>query len=773
MVNENLSSTNPESTFQLHKSPKKEGILERMRKYTNTVRLSVLLSIVSAPAVTNIPEAFAQEGGKPVPGIASPEYQANLLMKYASKEQKDNWEIIEAGLAYLLRHGVNIGQRIDGNERNFHTITFEKASSKDWLDAIVRLNNLDKVTKEGDIFYLPTWISGNPDFMNTIEAHATNDLVITYQKNPIKGHFFTTITREELGSQDFMRILAEQQSDFEDTRYAYIALVYENPTDITTENQDFVTNFHDHPDLDLYYYDDGQLYNLLIDPQRDALVHEIIRRVTKDDTDRHITYENKQSDKNPKTRLQSIEVLSSFDRYYTTSFAEDITYMSTFNLLFDGYGKNSTHSIMGRIKKNFNGNGYKWLQFIDPAGHEQAQFLRMCAEHDKLDDFLATMTAEQQAEILKNMVTGLADIEENNTMDKRATMIADIMNYAQTYPNILAPLEQALINGEDAIIQKYQNARTKFEQQQSARAWQLQNILGSLHAPNAVTNTEYFADKQNMYPLEKFQTLSISELFPNDTCYQEHFFASDVIDQNGERNPQSKWDGHLSFASFFKEHGFNVIYNRQTGENIQVKGQGKNSWKKIEETNDYVIISKTQNGRTTIQWANKPNPHFDQTIRNDRRRRDQFGDPTIIVNRGNYFHEDLYRIIESAKLYFSGSGRGARDPEKILSRAPEAQIFATTYRGVEQINNYVLTQLNETLFNTEEIKWKPWWTQTQKGLRKFGTLIQEYAQSYHPPHENLELIVQRAIRDHDKQVIKNTKPVDKQPIFRKMRQNHH
>jgi hypothetical protein len=159
-------------------------------------------------------------------------------------------------------------------------------------------------------------------------------------------------------------------------------------------------------------------------------------------------------------------------------------------------------------------------------------------------------------------------------------------------------------------------------------------------------------------------------------------------------------DGRKSFASF--------------SEYYQVRG-----WR-CETKDDYVVFSKSANGRTIELFANQPGSVekgeeelaalFAKTGRK----------PVVLIHRGHSYHAPLTlaKLQPDMKLVMLGSCGGYREINTVLSVSPDAQILATQGTGTATVNEPILGAISEALLASPQaaIQWRTIWSRLERQL---------------------------------------------------------
>jgi len=95
-------------------------------------------------------------------------------------------------------------------------------------------------------------------------------------------------------------------------------------------------------------------------------------------------------------RFQSVKNSSPAEMYTMMTYGEDEVFTSTFRKMFD--------QLLVKLDAEKIG-GYELLNQV--GNNKSRIFIKECAGYGKLDEFLATMTPEQQKEVLVNVIKDL------------------------------------------------------------------------------------------------------------------------------------------------------------------------------------------------------------------------------------------------------------------------------------------------------------------------------------------------------------------------------
>lgn len=222
--------------------------------------------------------------------------------------------------------------------------------------------------------------------------------------------------------------------------------------------------------------------------------------------------------------------------------------------------------------------------------------------------------------------------------------------------------------------------------------------------------------------LPNAESLSPEDFCERSRCLQRHIFFDDE-------------DGVSSFASF----------------EAQYRNDPRWTW---EESSSHVKVSRNGPGRRVEIYANRPQAGTgavseawdDATLAPQRALSGLIAQgpaPRVFVQRGHAYHVDksLEFLPAEARLVFLGSCRGTLGLERIVERAPQAQVIATRSTGTSTINDPLLKAISDRLADGA-IGWDSFWRE-QRSRFASSPLFD----SYIPPHRNGPAILLQAWRN--------------------------
>lgn len=383
-----------------------------------------------------------------------------------------------------------------------------------------------------------------------------------------------------------------------------------------------------------------------------------------------------------KERFSSLNGANAEKLYFTLSYGEEEIFTSTFNGIFN--------RLLVSLK-NENLNGAQLLEQENFAKFRT--FVRICTEFGRWDDFLATMSLNEQSELSQKFIS---NIDKTKEPIREAVAIAEVIN-ATSNPLILTSFEKEIKNQIAAM--------------QSAHKPEIE-ILYKLVATTFSQkgrDSEWLREIEKTFKLPSLSQVKSSELFnQNGLNIQEYFFYNDG-------------DGKTSFTNFLAEY------------------KKDSSWS-IEDMRTYVTISSKNNKRGVKIYANKPETEKDGPEEIALELKKQNVKTLVIVHRGHSFHaeETIKRIPTIAKIVSLGSCGGYRNLAEVLERAPDAHIISTKGTGTKYVNDPLFKMLNEEILSGHDIVWSEFW---EKARKKIGD---DRFKDYVAPHKNFGAVFIKA-----------------------------
>lgn len=320
------------------------------------------------------------------------------------------------------------------------------------------------------------------------------------------------------------------------------------------------------------------------------------------------------------------------------------------------------------------------FQFLKSVGFNRFRvFLKECANYNKIDEFLATMTADEKQELFTMLCTDL---------DKMGGDLGPAVDVADFYGS----LQRAdLKNQLKSIIEKIMIDRATREDMNGMK---LYGLLYKVMGGNPETYIWQFD-----FALPALDRVTQAELFTKGKHIQEHFFFDDE-------------DGEAAFNNFMSYFG--------------------TDWKKTDKGN-YMLIT-TGTSKVIEIYAIKPSHEIEarEELRKyfDSNRRY----PDLIVHRGHsyYIENTIAAMTNQTKVAILGSCGGYQNIAQAMENAMDVQIVSTKQVGTLAVNNALIFETIETIRKGNDIVWNDLWKRVRAkvgGNPRFNDYI--------PPNQNL------------------------------------
>jgi hypothetical protein len=401
---------------------------------------------------------------------------------------------------------------------------------------------------------------------------------------------------------------------------------------------------------------------------------------------------------NPAVRYKCLEKLTDKELYYLAVLCHEEIYTSSFV-------KGVYTRLVERMKPN---TGDEFLETVNKDKFRT--FLRMCANYNTLDSFLATMNENKRNDLMTEFVQGLGDEKEINM--EGAVDVADAFGSIND-PKLIEFLQEK-VRGE------YEKNYISNKKDGMVVYFILYSLFTSKNeGSDDSTFNSIMTNKLKMPPINKmpFNRL-VSE--NSGKVYEQVFFYGDE-------------DGRASYASY------KAFIN-------------KNGGFKIDESNEWFTKITAINSKIPFEiYANKP---LDEEKELDEKAQQFLGNylisqnihPSIIVHRGHSYHlpTTISNISEDNKIIILGSCGGYHNLSTILERSPDAQMVSSKQVGAMSINDPIIRQIDNAVMNGQDVNWVENWIQLDK---LFKTPIErDLYNDYVPPHKNLGALFLKAFK---------------------------
>lgn len=388
-------------------------------------------------------------------------------------------------------------------------------------------------------------------------------------------------------------------------------------------------------------------------------------------------------------RMRAVEKLGPKELYYMMVMSENDIYTSSFR-----------HSFNRMIQRL--GNKPRTDSLLELLGYDYfKKFIKMSANYNKLDTFLALMSPENSNALMKKFVGGL---EEGNSLE-------DAVDVADSYSSInnvrLKKFILELVNENEVRTTAIGNEKGK-------------NIYGLLKT--------IFESEDSTKKIDLSATLGIPPIF--------EIANKQMQDEKGRIIEQVFFYGDDDGRNIF--NGFVNSFSPKEWVYTPKKEWVEYKWKKGEV---YIYANRP------LDWNNSLDDTAQVHLNAYLASIDMI--PSIIVHRGHsyWLNGTINRMADGAKVVLLGSCGGYQNLSRILNIAPEAHIISTKEIGTGLINKAILNTLNKSLISDTALRWKGMW----RGLanqfsRDPNRELRENWESYVPPYRNLGAIFIKAYR---------------------------
>ncbi len=396
---------------------------------------------------------------------------------------------------------------------------------------------------------------------------------------------------------------------------------------------------------------------------------------------------NELHEKTENVRMKAVESLSSIDLYYMMVMGESDIYTSSykhsFTRLIQRLGKKPrTDSLL----MNVNFDYFK-------------KFIKMAANFNRLDTFLALMPADKSSLIMQAFVSNL----------ERGTNLEDATDVADAYSSInnkglLKSILQYVVNNEQRSIKE-----------NNERGETIYGLLKTIFLSADSTNK---IDLTATIGIPSIYTLENAALSDDSArIIQQVFFYGDA-------------DGKGFFGGFRNSFSPKEWKITMKPEWVEIKSiKGKKIWIYAN-----LPLNNDENLDDTAQI------HLNEYLEENELY------PSVVVHRGHsyWLPRTLERMPGGAKLIVLGSCGGYKNLNKILDICPDAHIISTKEIGKGDINTPVLTSVNQNLLAGKPLQWQNVWAALTKQFSTKDKGTRESWDAYVPPYRNLGAIFIKA-----------------------------
>lgn len=395
---------------------------------------------------------------------------------------------------------------------------------------------------------------------------------------------------------------------------------------------------------------------------------------------------NELHEKPENIRMRAIEPLSPVDLYYMLIMGENDIYTSSY--------KHSFTRLIQRLGKNPRTDSLLLSVNFDHF----RKFIKMAANFNKLDAFLALMPVDKSKALMKAFV---ANLDKTNNLE-------DAVDVADAYSSITSvPLQQA-------VLQHIKDNEQKSMDNNSERGKLIYGLLKTifLSADSSKIDLTSLIGIPSIYSLENKELADDS-----GRIVQQVFFYGDD-------------DGKLFFNNFmqsFSAKEWDIV--------------SKKEWVEI----------KSRKGKKVWIYVNRPldnDANLDDSAQVHLNRFLQVNNlqPSVVTHRGHsyWLPRTLKRMPDDVKIVVLGSCGGYKNLSQIIKSSPNAHIISTKEIGKGDINQPIANYLNQVFVSGKPLLWKTMWTDLNRFFATADPGSRESWEDYIAPYKNLGAIFIKA-----------------------------
>lgn len=386
-----------------------------------------------------------------------------------------------------------------------------------------------------------------------------------------------------------------------------------------------------------------------------------------------------------KIRFAGIENFTAAELYTLIVYSEEEIFTSTFNGTFN--------RMIAKLGKE---SRYEFLKSL--GFNRYRTFIKQTASFGKLEEFLSTMTAEEQKKLMMLFVSGLDDV---NVDLGQAVEVADA--YSGIKDSTLAAYVRK--NIQDEYIRAQLN--------ESKEGLVIYGLLANLFSSEKAFDAKWYSTISNTYKIPEIASIKRNDLFRRNMAnvWQLYFYDDE--------------DGLMSFATFMAQ--FNKDKN----------------WKIATNDSLYVAIEAVE-GYPVIIYANKPQAEYEGQEYLEYLLDSLDIQPDVLIHRGHsyYASKTIEKIKPTAKIFVLGSCGGYNSLSTVIQLAPEVHIISSKQIGVQAVNNPLLKLLADNIREGAPVEWENLWAKLDNQLK--GSSAYTRFVDYIPPHKNVGAIFIRS-----------------------------
>ena len=386
-------------------------------------------------------------------------------------------------------------------------------------------------------------------------------------------------------------------------------------------------------------------------------------------------------------RMRAIQPLTAEELYYMIVMGESEIYTSSY--------KHSFTRLLTLKGDPFRGDSL----LISVNFDFFKKFIKMAANYNQLDVFLASMTKQNAAVLMKAFVSNL-DKGDN---------LEDAVDVADSYSSIVnkelraSMLANVTKNETDGIMEG--NGRKQI----------IYNLLKTVFLS---------ADVENKVDLTAL--IGIPSIYEVD--------QSALKDAKGRIVQQVFFYGDEDGKAFYPP-----FVNSFSSADWIIKNEKE--WVEIKSRKGDVYIYSNKPLDSDKNLDDSAQVHLNAYLKS------QGMQPSIVVHRGHsyWLPGTIERMPGDAKVVVLGSCGGYKNLNEILELSPDAHIISTKEVGAGDINRPILNYMNKTLKDGKALDWRSMWSSLSLTFSTDPSkAIRESWEDYIPPYKNLGAIFLKA-----------------------------
>jgi hypothetical protein len=521
----------------------------------------------------------------------------------------------------------------------------------------------------------------------TTYKNASNVIAYLAKKDPLNVMTYATSTTE-VGK------LIKQSDD------AYVKAIYELGSKLKNSSRalnyldEYVAGTVSLEQIKTITSNEENYYKSLVELKQKNVLNtpRLINRDIKTAVGEYVRLINELHEKPAEVRFKSIASMDAKELYYLAVYGGDEIYTSSFLGVFNKM-----------IKKLDKQDGYDFLKTMQMDNFRT--FVRMCANYNTLDPFLATMPKEKQTELMHYFVSGLGD-EASVNLDG-ATEVADAfgsISDIELVKNLQEEIEAELSKAKKAKNRDAQNVY-----------FILKSLIASKSADAASTAVAMQMQTDLKIPPIDFVPFNNLIDTSKNSITEQMFFYGDA-------------DGKDWYNRFMSS----------------MRASGK--WLIEDKNADWVVFKAKSSTVPFSIYANKPltepNDEFAQNKLAQYLVENEIN-PSILVHRGHSYHlmHTIKSIFELNKIIILGSCGGYHNLGTILGRSPDAHITSSKQVGKGNINSKIIDEVNNEIIKGADVKWPVIWEKLNKVM---PAADRAEWNDYVFPHKNLGALFLKA-----------------------------